>query len=133
MKSSKGFGIYFALIIVMIFVVYLSKSISESNYANINYQDFVSALKGGRVSSVVLIPSEDVPTGLVRLVLDKDTKAKFYCSDVTEIEQLLRDANIRYTMEEVEKPGWFLTSVLPYILIGIVLLVFMFMMTGQGS
>ena len=133
MKSSKGFGIYFALIIVMIFVVYLSKSISESNYANINYQDFVSALKGGRVSSVVLIPSEEVPTGLVRLVLDKDTKAKFYCSDVTEIEQLLRDANIRYTMEEVEKPGWFLTSVLPYILIGIVLLVFMFMMTGQGS
>ena len=133
MKSSKGFGIYFALIIVMIFVVYLSKSISESNYANINYQDFVSALNGGRVSSVVLIPSEDVPTGLVRLVLDKDTKAKFYCSDVTEIEQLLRDANIRYTMEEVEKPGWFLTSVLPYILIGIVLLVFMFMMTGQGS
>ena len=133
MKNSRGFGIYFALIIVMIFVVYLTKSISESNYANYSYQAFVHALDAKSVRSVVLIPSEDVPTGLVRITLTNDQKAKFYCSDITEIEQLVRDANVPYSMEEVEKLGWFLTSVFPYILIGIILLVFMFMMTGQGS
>ena len=133
MKNSKGFGVYLALIVIMIFVVYITRSISESNYANYSYQAFVHALESKSVRSVVLIPSEEVPTGLVRLTLVSDQKAKFYCSDITEIEKLVRDANIPYSMEEVEKPGWFLTSVFPYILIGIVLLIFMFMMTGQGS
>ena len=133
MKSSKGFGVYLALIVIMIVIVYITRSISESNYQQYDYQSFVQALNNNSVRSVVLIPAEEVPTGLVRLTLVNDQKAKFYCSDVTEIEKLLRTAGIRYTMEEVEKPGWFLTGVLPYILIAVVILMFMFMMTGQGS
>ena len=107
MKNSKGFGVYLALIVIMIFVVYITRSISESNYANYSYQAFVHALESKSVRSVVLIPSEEVPTGLVRLTLVSDQKAKFYCSDITEIEKLVRDANIPYSMEEVEKPPGF--------------------------
>ena len=133
MKNSKGFGIYFALLIVMIVIIYISKSISDSNYTDINYQTFEYHLGLGQIRQAVIIPSEDVPTGSVRLVLVNDSKCKFNCSDVREIEQMLRDANIPYNMNEVDKPGWFITGVLPYILIFVVLIVFMFMMTGQGA
>ena len=133
MKKSKGFGIYLALIIALIFIVYITRGISESNYAKYSYQAFVHAVENKQVRSVVLIPSEDVPNGLVRLTLVSDQKAKFNCSDITEIEKIVRDAGIPYTMEEVDKPGWFLSGVFPYILVAVVLLIFIFMLTGQGG
>jgi cell division protease FtsH len=133
MRNSRGFGIYLAILVIMIAVVFLTRNISESNYAKFSYQAFVQALNNKQVVTVTLVPSEEVPTGLVRILLNNEQKAKFNCSDITEIEQLVRDANVPYTMEEVEKPGWFMTSVFPYILIALVLLMFMFMMSGQGS
>ena len=133
MKKTRGIGIYLLMIVILIAVIYITRGISESNYANYSYQAFVHALQNKQVKSVVLIPSEDVPTGLIRLTLTNDQKAKFNCSDITEIEKLVRDANVPYTMEEVEKPGWFISGVLPYVLIAVVLLLFVFMLSGQGN
>ena len=133
MKKSNGFGIYIALLVVMIVVVYLMKTISESNYVDYNYQSFEDALKKGIIRQVNLIPQEEVPTGVVKLEFNDGQKAKFNCSDIREIEQMLRNSGVLYSMEEVEKSGWFLTGIFPYILIFIILIVFLFMISGQSS
>ena len=133
MGRSRGFGIYLIFIIVLIFVIYFTKGISESNYVKYSYQAFANALSNKQVQSVTIVPSEDVPMGEVKFLLTSNQKAKFTCSDIKEIEALVRTANVPYSMEEIDKPGWFFTSVLPYLLIAVVLVVFMMMMTGQSG
>ena len=133
MKKTKGFSMYLVFIIMLIFVVYLTRGLNESQYIKYSFQAFEAALEKKTVQSVTLIPSEEVPTGLVRLTLIDGQKGKFNCSDITEVEKLVRNAGIPYTMEEVEKPGWFFTSVMPYIILIIFMIVFMFILTGQGA
>ena len=133
MGKSRGFGIYLGLIVILILIVYFTRTISESNYEKYNYQAFEAALKNKQVSTATLSPAEEVPTGVVRLLLSNGAKAKFNCSDITEIEKMLRSYSVQYTMEEVEKPGWFFTNVFPYLMIAVLMIVFMMMMTGQGA
>ena len=133
MGKSRGFGTFFIFLIILIIIMYISQTVSESGYTKYSYQGFANAVKSNQVVSVTIIPSEEVPMGVVKFMLSSNQKAKFNCSDVKEIETLLRDANVPYNMEEVDKPGWFFTSVLPYMLIAVVLVVFMLMMTGQGG
>ena len=133
MKKTRGFSMYLVFIIMLIFVVYLTRGLNESQYIKYSFQAFEAALEKKTVQSVTLIPSEEVPTGLVRLTLIDGQKGKFNGSDITEVEKLVRNAGIPYTMEEVEKPGWFFTSVMPYIILIIFMIVFMFILTGQGA
>ncbi|MBR4345112.1 MAG: ATP-dependent zinc metalloprotease FtsH [Lachnospiraceae bacterium] len=131
--KSKGFGIYLAFIVILILVVVFSRNISESGYVKYSFQAFESALNNKQVQSVTIVPAEEVPMGVVRFLLTGNQKAKFNCSDIKEVEELVRKANVPYTIEEVEKPSWFFTSVLPYLIIAVVLVVFMMMLTGQGG
>ena len=133
MGKSKGFGLYLAFIVVLILIVYFTKNISESKYDNYTFKDFSEALNNKQIQAVTIVPSEDVPMGVVKFSLSSGQRAKIICSDVKEMEQILRDANIPYSLEEIEKPGWFFTTVLPYLLIAVVLVVFMMIITGQSG
>ena len=133
MGKSKGFGLYLAFIVVLILIVYFTKNISESKYDNYTFKDFSEALNNKQIQAVTIVPSEDVPMGVVKFSLSSGQRAKIICSDVKEMEQILREANIPYSLEEIEKPGWFFTTVLPYLLIAVVLVVFMMIITGQSG
>ncbi len=133
MGKSKGFGLYLAFIVVLILIVYFTKNISESKYDNYTFKDFSEALNNKQIQAVTIVPSEDVPMGVVKFSLSSGQRAKVTCSDVKEMEKILREANIPYSLEEIEKPGWFFTTVLPYLLIAVVLIVFMMIITGQSG
>ena len=54
MGKSRGFGIYLGLIVILILIVYFTRTISESNYEKYNYQAFEAALKNKQVSTATL-------------------------------------------------------------------------------
>jgi len=97
MGKSKGFGLYLAFIVVLILIVYFTKNISESKYDNYTFKDFSEALNNKQIQAVTIVPSEDVPMGVVKFSLSSGQRAKIICSDVKEMEQILRDANIPYS------------------------------------
>ncbi len=132
-KSFKGYGFYFIALAIIILAIYMSSTLQNANTVPYSYQQYEAAALEGMVTYVEITPYEEVPTGSVRLVLKDGQEAQFYCSDTTEIEEVARETNVRYTMNKISKPNWFLTGVLPYIILFIVMIFMFSFLTGQAN
>lgn len=135
MKTNKYRGLLFYILVLglVMIAVYMSDSIGSANTIEYNFQEFLASAQQGKVNAIVIQPNEETPTGTVKLELTSGQTAKFYCSDVTEIEQVARTFSIPYSMMDVKKPNWFLTGVLPYIILLVVFVVMFTVMTNQAG
>ncbi|MCD7864695.1 MAG: ATP-dependent zinc metalloprotease FtsH [Clostridiales bacterium] len=106
---------------------------SLSNAGTYTYAQFTEAVEDGEVASVVITQNEEVPTGVLTVTLEDDSRVQVNVSDVSAVESYLQEVDFTdYTLEDV--PGeniWI--SVLPSIILIIVVIIFLFMMTGQAS
>ena len=96
--------------------------------------ELVNQLEAGEVVSVEIQPNVQVPTGTVYVSLRNiQQPKKLYVSDVTEIQNLLAKYNVDPVVHDVPQENWFLTELLPLLLL-LVAVAFMFsMMTAQNS
>ena len=134
MKKSKGFGMYMFILLIILILFYMVETLSEKNTIKLSFSDFETNLNNGSIVRVNITPYQEVPTGKVTVTFNTGTKTYFYCSDVTEIEHLVRKAeNVVYEMEKVSKPSFFVSNILPYLLILVVMVFMMFAMTGGGN
>ena len=134
MKLNKRVLIsYFILLAVVMLLVYFSDALLGAGKESYSFMQFKSEAAAGRISRIEITPYEEVPNGSINLLLSTGKYGQFYCSDVTEIEQVARTYNIPYIMYKVSKPNWFLTSVLPYIILLVVFVVMFSMMTGGAG
>ncbi len=132
-KSMRGYGFYVIILLIIISAVYLSESFANNGTEKHSYVDYIADLQGGSVASVDIFQNEEAPTGRVRVNF---SDGKNYTIYVTSVEAAKSDAlanNVAPYVHDIEKPSWFLTSVLPY-LIGFVIIILMFsFLTSQVS
>jgi len=106
---------------------------SLSNAGTYTYAQFTEAVEDGEVASIVITQNEEVPTGVLTVTLEDDSRVQVNVSDVSAVESYLQEVDFTdYTLEDV--PGeniWI--SVLPSIILIIVVIIFLFMMSGQAS
>lgn len=133
MKKSRGLGMYLFVAAMVILLYSIITMSAERDIIRYSYQDYNAAIEKDIISSVKIIPNEEVPTGTVELMLKTGKKARFNCSDVSEVEKLTRAAGILYSMEKIDKPSYFLTQVLPSIIIIVILLFMVFILTGPAG
>ena len=99
------------------------------------YQEFTQDVQDGEIGSVVIRQNKEVPTGRLEVRMEdanEDTKY-LNVSDVNEVQELLKKAEIRCMVDDVPKESWFMTTMLPTLLmIGVVVFLFM-MMNKQGG
>ncbi len=131
--NKKVFIPYLVLLAVVMLLVYFSDSLLGAGKESYSYTQFVNEAVNGRIVQIEITPYEEVPNGSVNLRLSNGKYGQFYCSDVTEIEKVARENNIPYIMYKVSKPNWFLTSVLPYIVLLVIFVVMFSMMTGGAG
>ncbi len=133
-KQMKGYGFYLVILAIIFLTVFLSDSFEFNNQNAYNRARFIQDIEEGRISYVDIHPNQEVYTGEVRVRLkDQEQKASFNVSDIREIEEVLNQANIEYTTHKISKPNWFLTTVLPYILIFIVAIALFSFLSNQAS
>ncbi len=132
-KQFKGFGVYFIFLALIIGAILLSTSLGRANTINYSYNAFLVSAAKGEVVYMEIAQNEEVPTGDVTLTLKSGEKAAFYCSDVNEIEQIARQYSIQYSLEDVSRPSWFLTNILPYLILIVVVFFLFSMMSAQMS
>ena len=132
-KQMKGLGFYIAIIAIIMLALYFSNELSNNATASYTMSSFKDDLKSGNVTSVDIYPNEETPTGEVTVKVG-GSKYSFYVSDVTQVESLCEQNGVTdYHMNDIQKPSWFLTNVLPY-LIGFVLIIFLFsVLSNQAS
>ncbi len=88
-------------------------------------------LQNSQVVSVEIVPNQETPTGSAVVTLSGGTVRTLYATDITKTEELTRENGIEPVVDDVPRESWFMTSVLPMLLVAVVCLLFFYMMSAQ--
>ena len=126
-RQRSGFGLYAAfMVIIVLAMFYITGKISAGSSPS--QQKFETAVKDGKVTSAQIVQNKEVPTGSVVV---REQGGDSYTVNVTDVNaaiSLLEDADVTYTVQNVQRDSIFMTSVLPALLLGMILLFGMSMM-----
>ena len=125
-KSAKGINIYFVIIAILLLVTVWVSTIQDRS-DQYTKGELISQLEEGQVIAVEIQPNAQVPTGTLTITLKDNTIRTLHISDVVEIEDLLAQYNIDPMVEDVPQENWFLTYMLPILLV-VIFCVFLFVM-----
>ena len=133
-KQMKGYGFYLIILAIIVLTVFLSDSFEFNNQNAYNRARFIQDIEEGRVNYVDIHPNEEVYTGEVRVSFkDQEQRESFNVSDIREIEVVLNEKQVEYSTHKISKPNWFLSTVLPYVLIFIVVIALFSFLSNQAS
>ena len=97
----------------------------------------MEAVQEEKVKSVVVKQGKSVPTGTLELTLNDGDLKYVNVSDVNDAQKYLNDAGItKIKVEQVEEESWFMTHLLPVLLVGGILVFAMILMnrpTGANA
>ena len=126
-RQRSGFGLYAAfMVIIVLAMFYITGKISAGSSPS--QQKFETAVKDGKVTSAQIVQNKEVPTGSVVV---REQGGDSYTVNVTDVNaaiSLLENADVTYTVQNVQRDSIFMTSVLPALLLGMILLFGMSMM-----
>ena len=126
-RQRSGFGLYAAfMVIIVVSIFYIKVKIIDGTSPCQN--KFETAVKDGKVTSAQIVQNKEVPTGSVVVQEQGGDSYTVNVTDVNAAISLLEDADVTYTVQNVQRDSIFMTSVLPALLLGMILLFGMSMM-----
>ena len=131
-KQTRGIGFYIAFILVLVAMYFLVK-ISMTTGNTYTYQDLRSDLENKNIKEITISQNKEIPTGYISVKLTGDLKKTMYVSDVNEIMAMADEAEVKYTLGDVERDSIFWTTIFPVLVVAVVVLIFVFMMNGQAA
>ena len=130
-RTGKGLNLYFVIIIALLLITVWISSLSN-NEEDYTYSEFLQELEAGSIKDIVIQPNKETPTGALLLTMEDGEEKVLYVSDVTKIEDLLTKHNISPVLKDVPQDNWFITSILP-IIVMLVIGVFLFTMMNANN
>jgi cell division protease FtsH len=131
-KNSKSLNTYFIVILILLGLTYFISTLGDREDV-FTKAELTRALDENVITRVEIQPNKETPTGVVRVTLTDGRDRVVYVSDVKEIEQLLSDYQISPIMRDVPKESWFMTYMLPMLVVLIIGVFFFVMMNSQNS
>ncbi|MCD7835410.1 MAG: ATP-dependent zinc metalloprotease FtsH [Lachnospiraceae bacterium] len=131
-QSGRSYNSYFFFIILLaglIFVLTQIKSYSEEYTRSELIQD----MEEDNIEEMYVIPNEESPTGYLEVTLKSGVDKKLYATDITKLEDLVREYGYDPVVENVKKDSWILTTLIPLIVVIIVVMFLFMMMSAQNS
>ena len=133
-RQSVGGGMGLLILVMLLIMLFSTRNQSMFMPGKISYPEFMMNVENGSISSAVIKPNRETPTGEVELYMTSGDKQDFYVLDTKEIETALRDAGIAYKVAEVQQDNYFMTVILPIALsAGVLIFFFVFMNSRSGG
>ena len=135
MKQQNGFRggwLLFPLLLIVLALVFMP----GRKQNELSYQQFKQVLESGDVGSLIIYQNEQTPTGEVRLANRAGEVYVTYVSDVNQIQQMLQDMDIDYSMNDVPQTSYWMSILLPVaVSVGavVLMLIIMNMRAGAGG
>ena len=125
-QNGRTINSYFIFIILLVMVIVGLNLLSgrEEEYTR---AEFIADLDAGNVSEIVIQPNGEAPTGYLEIQLKNGLNHKLYATDITELETLVREYGFDPVVNDIERENWFLTYMLPMLVV-LAVGVFLFMM-----
>ena len=134
-KKSGGAFFYLLLLGILVFSVVYSTILSRDNF-DYTHIDFVSDLAKKNIDKISIVQNEEVPSGTVIVDFKSGDSKKFYTTDVNRIIEEAEEAQVVYGVSDIDKPHWFWTDVFPFLILGLIVLMFYMSLThalGGGN
>lgn len=131
-SSFRGSWLLFPLLLIVLALAFMP----GRKQNELSYQQFKQVLESGNVSSLIIYQNEQTPTGEVRLSNRAGEVYVTYVSDVNQVQQMLQNADIDYSMNDVPQTSYWMSIILPVVIsVGavILMLVIMNMRAGAGG
>ena len=131
-KQPSRIGLYLVLIIALVAgYFYLNNQVvSQSSYTQ---KQLEQALEDNKVVDATIQQNREVPTGAVIVDTTDSGQRKVYVTDVNEAISLLNKYDIDVTTQDVPGDNVFLTTLLPVLLTGTLVIFLIMMMNRQMS
>ncbi len=135
MKQQSGFRgswLFFPLLLIVLALAFMP----GRKQNELSYQQFKQVLESGDVSSLIIYQNEQTPTGEVRLSNHAGEVYVTYVSDVNQIQQMLQDMDMDYSMDNVPQTSYWMSIIIPVaVSVGavVLMLVIMNMRAGAGG
>ena len=130
-KNNRGFAGYAVFMILLILVVIVIP-MWMNNSTTVSVTEFEKMLDNEKIVSASISQNAEVPTGAVNFVTESGQKGKVYVSDVKDAEQELKDADVAYSISDVQNTGMFTNVILP-VLIGIIVFFLLSLLMNRSA
>ena len=133
-RNTRGIVFYVAMV-VLFFLMVLGLYESFGNRNSLTYREFTALLEKGQVTEVDITQNREVPTGILDIRLSSGSTETLNVTDVQKVQELLSEdyPDIIVRVSDVQRDSIFLTTVLPILLMGVMILFFMAMMNRQAG
>ena len=129
-QNGRGFTSYFIFMILLLIVVGVVNMVSRQNEReNYTRAELISDMEAGEVVRIELTPNSETPTGYLEIILKNNTEKRLYVTDISEAESLVRSYGFDPMINDVPRESWFLTTLVPLVIV-LGVGVFLFMMVN---
>lgn len=125
-QNGKTINSYFIFIILLLLVIF-GLNLLNNRTDEYTKAEFIADLDAGKVSEVVVQPNGEAPTGYLEIQMKNGVSHKLYATDITELETLVREYGFDPVVNDIERENWFLTYMLPMLVV-LAVGIFLFMM-----
>ncbi|MBQ6659967.1 MAG: ATP-dependent zinc metalloprotease FtsH [Lachnospiraceae bacterium] len=136
-KSRRGGMMFYFLLLGILIIGLIYSSNADRNAEQYTHADFVQWINAKQVEAVYVTPFVEAPNGNVVVVMADKTRRTFNVTDVSEIVKETEAAGVKVIVNDVDKPSWFWTTVFPYLVILIAVILVFFVLGhslgGGGS
>ena len=129
----KGLGFYVIMLAVIVAFT-LSFGAKNNSKEEYNYNDFLEQVEDKDFSEIKIVQNEEVPSGYVQILSKDESEArKVYVPDVNKVVADMDRLETDYVMLDIQSPSWLLTTLLPYMLAFIIVIVVFNIFAGRSS
>ena len=125
-QNGRTINSYFIFIILLLLVIF-GLNLLNNRTDEYTKAEFIADLDAGNVSEVVVQPNGEAPTGYLEIQMKNGVSHKLYATDITELETLVREYGFDPVVNDIERENWFLTYMLPMLVV-LAVGTFLFMM-----
>lgn len=129
----RGFGIYLlGLMLILMVWVYLAggRGKGQDSYS---MEQLKKDLTSKQAVTVEIHQNKEVPTGRIEVITADGTRKEFFVTDINEVKDLTEKANQEPVIFDVPKDSIFLTSILPALLMGAVVILLFYLSNRQAN
>ena len=133
-RQSMGGGVGLLILVMVLFMMFSVRTQRMQQDTTVNFPQFEKMLSEGEISSVVIRPNREIPTGEIDIVTKNGERRTLSVLDTGEVEQMLRDSGTEYRTSAIRQENYMMSVILPILLsAGILLFFFTFMNARAGG
>lgn len=131
-KQFRGIIIYIVIIAAVFAGIYFMTSARPVN-DDYTFSEFQKDLNDEVIKSISITQNSEIPTGVVIVTFKDATKKQLYVENVGTITDLLKTRDMSYTLADVTRSSYFVSTILPMVIMFIIFIIFFSIISSRAG